>query len=301
MDNIIEWIEQTLNIGESAQYKIFYSLLAILTLVLLRWLLHRLVVHRIADHRIRYQWQKTLTYIVTFLGILIVGAIWLNAGQPLATYLGLVSAALVVALQDPITNFVGWGFILWRKPFEVGDRIQIGDNIGDVVDVRLFQFSMMEIGNWVAADQSTGRLLHVPNRQVFANVVANYTKGSDYIWNEIAVLVTFESNWKKAKSLLQIIADQNTMEIDESVKESFNQAAKKYYLKYGNLTPLVYTSVRDSGVLLTVRYLHEPRNRRDSEHKIWEAILATFAEHDDIDFAYPTQRFYNNLVEGRIN
>jgi len=73
---------------------------------------------------------------------------------------------------------------------------------------------MMEIGNWVAADQSTGRLLHVPNRQVFANVVANYTKGSDYIWNEIPVLITFESDWKKARYVLQKIADQNTMEIN---------------------------------------------------------------------------------------
>jgi hypothetical protein len=42
-----------------------------------------------------------------------------------------------------------------------------------------------------------------------------------------------------------------------------------------------------------------PRNRRSIEEKIWEDILTKFAECDDIDFAYPTQRFYNNLTEGK--
>jgi small-conductance mechanosensitive channel len=68
---------------------------------------------------------------------------------------------------------------------------------------------------------------------------------------------------------------------------------------YSTLTPSVYTHVKDSGVLLTIRYLCEPRRRRDSQQAIWEDILKKFAECDDIDFAYPTQRFYNNSVEGK--
>jgi len=82
-------------------------------------------------------------------------------------------------------------------------------------------------------------------------------------------------------------------------KESFQKAAKQYLLQFGKLTPKVYTSVRDSGVLLTIRYLSDPRARRDTEERIWEAILQAFARYDQIDFAYPTQRFYNNQVEGR--
>ena len=65
----------------------------------------------------------------------------------------------------------------------------------------------MEIGNWVDADQSTGRILHIPNGMIFTSGVANYTHGPDYIWNEIPVLITFESDWEKAKGLLQEIAD----------------------------------------------------------------------------------------------
>jgi hypothetical protein len=67
------------------------------------------------------------------------------------------------------------------------------------------------------------------------------------------------------------------------------------------LSPTVYTSVKDSGVLLTIRYLIDPRNRRGSEQAIWEDILISFAERKDIDFAYPTQRFYDNVLEGKID
>ncbi len=68
---------------------------------------------------------------------------------------------------------------------------------------------------------------------------------------------------------------------------------------YRKLTPIVYTSVEDSGVLLTIRYLCIPHDRRGSAQEIWEDILTRFAECDDIDFAYPTQRFYYNTSEGK--
>ena len=67
------------------------------------------------------------------------------------------------------------------------------------------------------------------------------------------------------------------------------------------MTPAVYTSIKDSGVLLTTRYLCEPRDRRGSAQTIWENILEEFALHKDIDFAYPTQRFYDNLAEGKLS
>lgn len=68
---------------------------------------------------------------------------------------------------------------------------------------------------------------------------------------------------------------------------------------YSTLTLTVYTTVKDCGVLLIIRYLIEPKSRRSSEQSIWEDVLIEFAQNDDIDFAYPTQRFYNNTIEGK--
>ncbi len=55
-------------------------------------------------------------------------------------------------------NFAGWGFIFWRHSLEVGDRIQIGEHRGDVVDIRVFQFTPLEIGNRVDAEHSYSKL-----------------------------------------------------------------------------------------------------------------------------------------------
>ena len=213
--------------------------------------------------------------------------------------MGLISAGIAIALKDPLVNMVGWGFILIRQPFKVGDRIQIGSAAGDVIDIRLFQFSINEIGNWVDADQSTGRIIHIPNGIVFTEPQANYTAGFQYIWNELAVLITFESDWKKAKQLLTDIVNHHGVMLSNEAEKQLKEAAKKFLIFYTKLTPIVYTAVKDSGVMLTMRYMCNPRERRFTEEKIWEDVLKEFAQHKDMDFAYPTQRFYNNLTEGK--
>lgn len=298
MQDFVFWFEEITGLGQDVQTRLFSTLIVILVL----WLAHRLVIMRLVDRlgdtRARYQWYKTSGYLVFLAGLLIIGRIWFVGVQALATFLGLVSAGLAIALKDPITNLFGWIFIVLRRPFEIGDRIEIGDSAGDVIDIRIFQFSLMEIGNWVGGDQSTGRVLHVPNSLIFTNTLANFTKGSDYIWNEIRVLITFESNWIKAKDLLTEIALEYTNRQGTDIEKSFQDAARRYLLKYGTLTPKVYTSVEASGVLLTIRYLCHPHQRRGSSEELWEQILTAFSGHDDIDFAYPTQRFYNLAVEG---
>jgi len=231
------------------------------------------------------------------LGVFLIGRLWFSGFQSIATYLGLLSAGIAIALKDVVSNFAGWLFIISRRPFSVGDRIQIGDHAGDVIDTRFFQFTLMEIGNWVNADQSTGRIIHIPNGMVLSEVLANYSKGFQYIWNEIPVLITFESNWKKAKKILQKIADKDAEQLSKAAEKRVKEASKKFMILYSRLTPIVYTSVQDSGVLLTIRYLCEPQRRRDSEQAIWEDVLKEFVGHEDIDFAYPTQRFYNNQFE----
>jgi small-conductance mechanosensitive channel len=299
MDNFREWLVNYLGIDSTAQGKILISLGIIVTL----WVIHRLlltnIVGRIKTADRRYQWQKVLGYTFTTIGILAVSLVWIEGVQSAATYLGLVSAGLAIALKDPITDVVAWIFILWRKPFEVGDRIEIGSHSGDVVDQRIFLFSMMEIGNWVDADQSTGRILHIPNGMIFTSPVANFTHGPKFIWNEIPVLITFESEWEKAKGILQEIANRRDVSQEGGAVKEFEAAARKFLLKYNKLTPIVYTNVLDSGVLLTIRYLCRPRERRGSAQTLWEDILRAFAQHPDIDLAYPTTRFYTQEPQER--
>ncbi len=271
---------------------IVFTLIALTLIFVARIAVLRLIKANIEDHDSEYRARKIVNYVVSAIFIISVAFIWVDAFGSLPTYLGLVSAGIAIALSDVLKNMAGWAFILTRRPFAIGDRIEVTDLKGDVIDIRLFRFSLMEVGNWVDADQSTGRLVHVPNGVVFTNPVANYTEGFAYIWDEIPILITFESDYKLAKSLVQDILMSDAPDTQGRAGQRIRETASKYSIKIGTLTPTVYVSVRDSGVLLTARYLVATRSRRGGEHRIWEAVLDAFAEHDNIDLAYPTIRTY---------
>ena len=297
--NIIEWVRAHWGISETIQLNVIYSLIAIAVLWVLRYFSLKLIFKRVKDVRDKYYWKNGIKNAYTVLLFIIIGAIWINTVHSLATFLGLATAGLAIALQSPIVNLAGWLFILLRRPFEVGDRIQIGEHAGDVIDIRFYQFTINEIGNWVDADQSTGRVIHIPNGMVFREPQANFNQGFTHIWHEIGVMVTFESNWEKAKDILNSILKEHTEHLTKAAAMRLTEASKKFMIFYSNLTPIVYTSVKDSGVMLTMRYLCNPKKRRGTAHSIWEDVLRQFAQHDDIDLAYPTQRIYYNLKEGK--
>ncbi len=294
-----EWLAADVGVSTLTQANLLKSILIVLVLFLVRLVVLKLICRKLEDLRARYQWKKTTLYVTVIISLMVLGNIWFAGFESLTTYLGLLSAGLAIALKDPLVNIVGWGFILWRRPFQVGDRIQIGDVAGDVIDLRIFQFSLMEIGNWVEADQSTGRIVHVNNGLVFTSSLANFSKGFSYIWDEMPVVVTFESDWKKAKEILKKVVREQAGDLSAEAELALRKAASKFMVFYKNLTPIVYTQVDDIGVRLTMRYLCEPRRRRITEEKIWEAVLDAFAAEDSIDFAYPTQRFYHNVQEGK--
>ncbi|MBT8395506.1 MAG: mechanosensitive ion channel family protein [Gemmatimonadetes bacterium] len=293
------WIEGVTGMGNAVQNNVLFSIIAVVAIYGLRRIILRVVDRRVEDPRIVYQWSKSTSCVALLLSVVMVGTIWLEGLRSLGTFLGLLSAGVAIALKDVITSMAGWVFILWRRPFQMGDRIQLGDRAGDVVDLRLFQFTLLEIGNWVDADQSTGRVIHVPNLLVFTEPLFNYTAQFEFIWNEIPVMVTFESDWRRGKEVLQGILDEHVGDTGKEAERAMRKATKKFLIHFQKLTPIVYTSVEDSGVLLTLRYICKARERRGQAEELWESILDAFSEAPDLDFAYPTRRMYHNLVEGK--
>ncbi len=297
-NKFIDWLGD-LELGSPVQLQVALSVGVILCALLVLRLLSKITDRRIKDATKRYMARKTSTYIVVALSAIFLLHIWVEGKSGFAAYLGIVSAGLAIALKDPLTNLAAWLFIAGRKPFVIGDRVQVGETSGDVIDLRPFAFTLLEIGNWVDADQSTGRIIHIPNGSVFTQTVANYTQGFNFIWNELPVMITFESNWEEAKKLMGEIAETHSAIHGQQAEREVRKAARKFLIYFRHLTPIVWTSVADSGVVLTIRYLCDPRKRRSSETQIWEDLLRAFSKTSDIDLAYPTQRFYDNAREGK--
>jgi len=288
----MEALSEYVRINPELLQKLVESIAIFLVLFIARVLVNLIVKRRIPEVKRAYNYRRIISYIYALLLVLFIGRVWISGLDSLTTFLGLASAGLAIAMHDTIANVAGWFFIIWRKPFKLGDRIQIDGTTGDVVDIRFFQFSMVEIGNWVDADQSTGRIVHVPNSKVLREPLANYHIGFEYVWHEIPVLITFESDWKKAKGIISEIASNKAEHLSKPAEQEIRRAAEKFLIFFEKLTPIVYTTVKESGVLLTVRYVVEPRQRRITEQEIWESILDVFAKEDDIELAYPTTRFY---------
>jgi small-conductance mechanosensitive channel len=299
MQNFYEIANRVLDLDP----QVVRSLVATFTVMTFTWILNmvikKLVGRQINDDKLKFLWIKNLRYIVYFLAVFLIGRIWLEGFQSLATFLGLLSAGVAIALKDVVADFAAWLFLLWRKPFHIGDRIEIGNLRGDVIDKRVFKFTIIEIGNWVGADQSTGRVIHIPNHRVFLDSIANYTSGFSFIWDEVNVNLTFESDWKKGKKLADKIVQKHSIEVTPEIREQLSRTAEEYMIVYKHLTPTVYTSVTENGVQLSLRYLVHPRQRRGIAQAIWEDILTEFEHHADLQFAYTTIRYMDNARESK--
>jgi len=288
----VDWIREQFGISEVMQGKLVASLIVVAVALIARALVLRSVHKRTEDTDLLYRTGKLATYTATLVVGVALAWIWFDAFSNVATYLAVVSAGLAIALADVLKNMAGWGYLVVRRPFRVGDRIEIGGTKGDVLDIRLFRFTVAEVGNWVDAEQATGRLVHIPNGTLFNDQVANYTEGFEFIWHEIPVLVTFESDWKRGEEVLTAIVRDVAPDIEARAGARIREAARSYQIKLGVLTPIVYLTVKESGIMLTVRFLTDVRTRRAVEQRIWRRVLETFANEPNLELAYPTVRTY---------
>ena len=190
-------------------------------------------------------------------------------------------------------------FISWRRPFAVGDRVHIGGLRGDVIDIGVSTFSILEVASQELGEQTTGRIVHVPNGKVFVDPLTNATQGFNYVWNEIPITITFESDWMRAKEILEQILKERGVSVSEEAERFIRDASRKFLIRSANVHPVVYTRIVETGVELGLRYVCEARSRRKSTESICEAVLRAFAAEPCIDFAYNTTRIFRQTEEGK--
>ena len=139
-----------------------------------------------------------------------------------AASLGIISLILGFALQTPIASLIGWIYIVVRSPYKVGDRIQVSDFTGDVVEINYLDTTLWEFaGDYLSNDVPSGRLIRFPNSLIFQDEVYNYSWNKfPYIWNEIPFHVAYESDLAFVEEAIRKIAGDELGEgMQERVKE----------------------------------------------------------------------------------
>ncbi|MCC4770436.1 mechanosensitive ion channel [Methanosarcina sp. DH2] len=262
------------------------SLLASLIVILLAYIINSLagdfILKRVTTARDRYALRKTVSILVTVLAFASFIAIWIERTSTLIIAYGILSAGIAIALQDLLRSIAGGILIITSNPFKAGDRIQVGDNIGDVLDIGNFSTKLMEIREWENSDQYTGRIIQLPNSFVLNQPIKNYTRDFSFIWDEIRIMLIYGSNWKKAQEIILKIADPIVKEFESTAKEELLNMEEKYFLATYDVQTNTYTSIGENWIELRLRYVVDPLKRREVNNLLASEILEGLEKEEDI-------------------
>jgi small-conductance mechanosensitive channel len=228
---------------------------------------------------------KTIIFVSAALGIVL---LWARLLEHTGTFLGILGAGLAVALREPLLSIAGRIAILAGHMFSVGDRIQIDKLSGDVIDVGFFYTRMMEIGNWIQADQVTGRILQMPNSLIFGTPIFNYTQNFSFIWDEIKLPITYDSNYEKASKILHDAAAEYSREFLQGAEQQLDEMRKYFLVPAMDVKPTVFLKVTDNWLELSLRYVTDPKKRRAATNFLFTEIFKRVREEDDIQIASST-------------
>ena len=236
----------------------------------------------------QYRRSRLLTTLVTIIGGVILVALWARIVPRKETFFVLLGAGLAVALREPLLSIAGRLAIFAGHMYTAGDRIEIHKLSGDVIDVGFFYTRMMEIGNWVGGDQYSGRMIQFANAEIFGTPVFNYTRNFSYIWDEIKIPITYESNLTAMTEILKRVGGDYTREFLKGAEAQMRQMQKVFLVPQFELEPAVYVKVTDNWIELTLRYLVDPKRRRNASTFMFTEVFRQMLEHDDIKIASST-------------
>ena len=252
---------------------------------------------QVADAEKRHRYRKRAGYTIAFFVALVVGVAFIEQIRALGTFLGFIGAGIAIALREYVASFLGWFYIMGQRNIALGSRIEVGGVRGDVIDIGVLKLTLVEVRGEQLGDQSSGRLVTVPNFKILTDPVFQFTAGSPYVWDEMEFTVTFESDWENAREILEQVGREVFEPHREEIEAGFRQLEHDYAFRYGVTTPIVYVTVGPSGIQLKLRYLTHVRQRRGNRDLISRQVLEQFRRADDIELAYPTSRVYRSEID----
>jgi len=232
-----------------------------------------------------------------FLTILIVAGAIFQLGAMAAVIGAFGGMFLGWALQQPVSGFMAWMLITLKRPFRVGDRVQLPsfNLVGDVIDVSPMYTVLNQVGGTVGSEEAVGRHLLIPNAMLFNNLVINCTPRNStidsssmgaptHMLDEVVVRITFDSDWDAAEDILLRAASEVTADIIRATGKE----------------PYVRSELYEYGILMRLRYATLATDRPRITHEIVKRIMKEFSSNEKVDFAIPYVYSYKSAKGGLI-
>ncbi len=251
---------------------------------------NRFILPRLYKHEMLVSARRVNRYFMVATLLVVLAGFFFEDLRLLATTLGIVSAALVIALQDVFASLAGWFAIILSHKVRVGDRVEIDGAKGDVLEIELMRTILNEIDAGMGMDHPTGRIIAIPNSFIFRSRVHNSTQSHRWVWLRTDFTVTYETPLPVAIAVIR-------KAVEDVTAEAFAQArrdAVTFEIRYGRpdavYEPKIYCSIVDFGVMFTVLAIADYTEKAATRDRLHWRILNDFARDPRLQFAYPTHR-----------
>ncbi|MDA3047074.1 mechanosensitive ion channel [Campylobacter sp. VBCF_06 NA8] len=221
------------------------------------------------------------------------------------TVLGFASAGLAIAMKDMFMSSLGWLVIVFGGTFRVGDRVKVCKNgvvyVGDIIDISVLRMTIFEdvtMTTW-RENKRAGRVVFIPNNYIFTDLLANYThSGLKTVWDGIDILLTFDSNHKKAMYIIKNIVRKYSKGYTDIAKKQMSKLRSQYSIKNPNVEPRIFSFFEPYGIQISVWYMTNSYATLGLRSNISSEILESLQKEDDIKIAYPAYTLYNGKTYG---
>lgn len=254
--------------------KLSISLFSISVIFLISKFIERIINSQNQLEGDRYNLLRIVRFLAIVFSLIVVASFLFQNLYAAAVSFGLISLVLGFALQAPISSFIAWIYLVFRRPYLVGDRIQIKGFRGDVVEISYLDTSILECsGDYLGNDRLSGRTVRFPNSLILREEVINYSGPTmPFIWNETEIQVAFTSDLNFIEKCLLTAANKD-------FEESYPHFAAR---KFNHLEAAVYfRNNKYAWIEAVISYPVEPKDTTGRRNRILKNALPLLNESPD--------------------
>ena len=245
-----------------------------------------IVTKRSPTKKQQYNIIRLIRLLSVFAAVVIIVSFLFAKWYTAAVSLGLFSLILGFALQTPISSLIGWFYIIIRTPYRIGDRIQVGNFTGDVVEISYLDTTLWEFhGDYLSNDVPSGRLIRFPNTLVLQSQVYNYSwRKFPFIWNEIPFHIAYESDLEWVEKTIKEVARRELGDDMMDAIERFKELVKQTpvdELEIKEYPFVVFRINANTWVEVSVTYLVHPKRASAIRSRLIKSILKELLKEPD--------------------
>jgi len=257
--------------------------IVVVLLILVRGIVLGIANRSIDDKFVRMRYKRGVSYVIFFAGVFLLLPVWLPSIRNIATFLGIFGAGFLIVTRDLWLCIGGWTYIVVRRPYVIGDRVQMGNIAGDVIDIRLMETSIMEVSG-TEGGSTTGRIIYFPNAKIFTEIIATTSKQIAHTFQEIHVQLDPGSDWDAAAALLvKLTAEHYKTAI--AAKEQQETDEEDRDIMSGYREPRVLTEMQGAHIVLHLQFMAPTGQAANMIDRIWRSFLTEAKGNPAIRFA----------------